>query len=41
LTGVYTLAYHAKKTDEANRRDAIRERLVKASHLYLLLRNLS
>lgn len=29
------LAYHQKKTDEANRRDAIRERLVKASHYQL------
>ena len=29
------LAHHAKKTDEANRRDAIRERLVKASHYQL------
>ena len=29
------LAHHQKKTDEANRRDAIRERLVKASHYQL------
>ena len=29
------LAHHAKKTNEANRRDAIRERLVKASHYQL------
>ena len=29
------LAHHAKKTDEANRRDSIRERLVKASHYQL------
>lgn len=29
------LAHHAKKCDEANRRDAIRERLVKASHYQL------
>jgi hypothetical protein len=29
------LAHHRKKTDEANRRDAIRERLIKASHYQL------
>jgi len=29
------LAHHAKKTAEANRRDSIRERLVKASHCQL------